>query len=197
MLQRTGAGGCGCRPAAFRPVVALVASTLTPGTSPAAVARAVPQCAPEDIAVVAAHSLHTLPHFPGVDGLPDAADALLRTRLLLGAADGVLLCVEDFAEMLPATVANMLQWAIATGCLDGKRVGWLDVSPMAHDGGLAAQSLSAALSFAGATVVTRRSLAVSPARLQASGGLLDRSALELVGQVLRALVPPAGRGGRQ
>jgi len=84
-----------------------------------AVVRAAERLAPDGVTVDVYDGLAELPHFnPDQEGSAAVADLRARAR----AADGVLLCVPEYAFGIPGSFKNALDWTVRSGELAAKPI---------------------------------------------------------------------------
>jgi chromate reductase len=98
--------------------------------------------------------LGALPHFNPDDDVLPLPPAVAAMRAQVHRADAILFCVPEYAGALPGSFKNWLDWTVGDdqpGSIDGKPVGWINVSP--RGAVLAHASLRAVLGYVGAEIV--------------------------------------------
>jgi NAD(P)H-dependent FMN reductase len=132
----------------------LVSGSLRQRSTSTAALRTAARVALDGVTAAFFDGVAALPHFnPDADvaPLPASVDAF---RSEVHAADALLFSTPEYAGALPGSFKNVLDWAIgddAPRSINGKPVGWLNVSPRgataAHD------ELRRVLGYAGAVLV--------------------------------------------
>ncbi|MDQ0376884.1 NADPH-dependent FMN reductase [Amycolatopsis thermophila] len=133
--------------------------------------------------------LGSLPHFnPDEDREPlPAAVADLRRRL--ADAGAVLFCTPEYAGALPGSFKNLLDWSVGSGAMDGKPVGWVNVSSSITGAAGAHASLRTVLGYLGTRIVEEACVHVPVTRHEvgADGLIHDEAIRARVAAALAAL----------
>ncbi len=99
-----------------------ISGSLRAGSVNSAIVQAAGRLAPEGVEIDVYDGLADLPHFnPDLDHEPVAA-AVTALRERAQAADGVLLCVPEYAFGIPGSFKNALDWTVRSGELAAKPV---------------------------------------------------------------------------
>lgn len=108
-----------------------IAGSLRAESTNRAVIEAAVGSAPPEMEVSLYLGLADLPPFdPDRDGV-DAPAVVAELRTLVGAADGLLLCVPEYAHGIPGVFKNALDWLVGSLEFPGKVVAVVNTSPRA------------------------------------------------------------------
>ena len=174
-----------------------ISGSLRAGSSATALARALAALAPAGTTVTLYDELESVPPFhPDRDREGDVAPApVARLRVLLQAADAVVLSTPEYAFGLPGVLKNALDWTVASGDFAGKPTAAISSSPSELGGDKAHASLLLTLRAMQARLPTNGGLVVPFVRkkLAADGTLIDAetvAALRAMLAELAALAAP-------
>jgi NAD(P)H-dependent FMN reductase len=132
--------------------VLAVSGSLRAGSGSSAALRTARVVAPAGVEVEEYTGMGQLPHFnPDDDADPlDPAVADLRARI--AAADALLLSTPEYAGALPGSFKNLLDWTVGGVEIDGKPVGWVNVSTSPGGAADAHASLAKVLGYVGSAI---------------------------------------------
>jgi NAD(P)H-dependent FMN reductase len=140
--------------------VLTISGSLQENSSNAALLRLAAEVTPDGMAVEAAPSIATLPHFnPDVESTAPPPE-VVAFRTQVGAADGVLIASPEYAFGVPGSLKNALDWLVGSGDLYGKPVVVLSAAPSADRGANARADLERTLRGQGADVRYSATIAV-------------------------------------
>ncbi|MEJ7560902.1 MAG: NADPH-dependent FMN reductase [Ilumatobacteraceae bacterium] len=152
----------------------LVTGSTRAASSNTSALRTVAAMAPSEVVTELDTSLAELPAFnpdDDVDPLPPTV-AALRERI--SAADAVLFCTPEYAGALPGSFKNLLDWTVGGMAIQGKPVGWINISSMPAGARDAHGSLATVLRYVDARVIDGACAAVPIRRDQiGTNGLID------------------------
>ena len=99
--------------------------------------------------------LSALPAFNPDDDHDPLPGPVADLRRSLDRADAVLFCTPEYAGTLPGSLKNLLDWTVGGSELQGKPVGWINVSSVAAPTGSAGAqaTLAMVLGYVSADVV--------------------------------------------
>ena len=137
--------------------VLLISGSTRAGSTNTAMLRTVDTLAPRSTTELY-DGLTTLPAFNPDDDRDPLPDPVRRLRAAVGRSGGLLFCTPEYAGALPGAFKNLLDWTVGdagSGSINGKPVGWLNVSgPAAPTGGADAhESLAKVMGYVGALVI--------------------------------------------
>jgi chromate reductase, NAD(P)H dehydrogenase (quinone) len=142
------------------------------------------QFSPDIIALLPSETIANLPQFnPDLDVDP-AIDSVQIWREQLRHADGVIFCTPEYAQGVPGSLKNALDWIVSSGEFMNKPTLIISASPGIEGGHYANESLGRTLEMMMAEVCGTLCIPGSSAMLNDRGGLID---LEIEG-ALRSLV---------
>ncbi len=171
-----------------------ISGSLRADSSNTAILRAAALLSPEGMRMDLYEGLGDLPHFsPEIDN--DAPpDSVRSLRMLLGRADGAIICTPEYAYGMPGSLKNALDWTVSSGEFFGKPVAAISASPSAAGGERAQAWLLSTLTALGADIVQESSLTIPfvRTRLAQDGTLADPATATALRSALNAL---AGRIG--
>lgn len=151
-------------------------------------------------AATATAGIGELPHFnPDLDGEGALAPSpVAELRAAVAAADGVLIVSPEYAQGVPGSLKNALDWLVGSGELVGTPVGVVTASPSPTGGEHAHAHLRGTLGKMSAEVIDGACLRIGliGAKLDGtSGRLVDGEALRELRDAVRALTEAARARG--
>ncbi|OXM83660.1 NADPH-dependent FMN reductase [Paenibacillus rigui] len=137
------------------------------------------------------NGMGTLPHFnPEMDLEGDAEPAPVKElRSLLRAADGVLICTPEYANGVPGSLKNALDWIVSSGEFYDKPTAAISASPNPLGGDKAHASLLLTLKMLTAKIAEGATLMIPMVskKLNAAGDVTDLQTLQALEALLYAL----------
>lgn len=135
--------------------------------------------------------LDTLPHFnPELDGEGEHEPGPVRElRTQLRAADGVIICTPEYANGVPGSLKNALDWIVSSGEFLDKPTAVISASPNPLGGDKAHASLLLTLNMLTAKIPEGATLRIPmiSKKLNADGEVTDETTLLALESVLDAL----------
>jgi chromate reductase len=161
--------------------VLALSGSLPLASSNRALLRALGALAPDDVEVVAAPGIDSLPYFnPEVDPAPASVDAF---RSAIGDADAVVLASPEYAHSLPGALKNALDWVVGSGELYDKAVVVLCGSPRPDGGVRGRAALEQTLRAQGSRVLMSETVPLARGA-EASNPLLSETATRILREAL-------------
>jgi NAD(P)H-dependent FMN reductase len=108
--------------------------------------------APEGVEVVVYEGMGRLPHFNPDDDADPLDPTVADLRAQIAGADAVLLSTPEYAGALPGSFKNLLDWTVGGVEIDGKPVGWINVSRSGGGAADAHASLAGVLGYVGSVI---------------------------------------------
>ncbi|MGI4787819.1 MAG: NADPH-dependent FMN reductase [Janthinobacterium lividum] len=172
-----------------------ISGSLRAASSNTALIRVLVASAPPGVEIILYDGLASLPHFsPELEGtnLPEPVKDL---RLLLEAADCVVICTPEYAFGIPGSLKNALDWLVSSGELWRKPVAVISASPSALGGEKAHAALTLTLSALEAEVVEPAFLQIPfvSTKLNAQKEVSDPATLTALQASLTALIAASHR----
>lgn len=150
-----------------------ISGSLRSRSSNTALLLAASELAPGNAKVALYEGLGALPHFnPDMDenGAPDPVRQL---RNQLAKADGVLICTPEYANGVPGSLKNALDWLVSSGEMYGKPAAVISASPSPMGGDKAYESLLQTLNMLGAKMADGMKIPFVSKKLDADGRMTD------------------------
>ena len=175
-----------------------ISGSLRARSSNTSLLRLAASVAPADVHVELYDGLASLPHFNPDDDLDVPPLPVLELRQRVGAADGLLFCVPEYAHGVPGSLKNALDWLVASVELPDKPVASLNASPLST---YAQASLLETLTVMSTRVVREACVTIPVGRgdVDARGDIASpdivratRDALDQLVRAIRADRPAAG-----
>jgi NAD(P)H-dependent FMN reductase len=168
--------------------ILLISGSMRSGSVNGAVVQTAAAVTPADVETTVYDAMGSLPHFNpdhDVDPLPPP---VVELRAAIGAADGVLFCVPEYAGALPGSFKNLLDWTVGGGEIYEKPVAWINASA-AGRGTLAHESLRTVLGYTGSRIVDAACVAAPVNRdsIGEDGEITDPGVRAAIAQVLATL----------
>ncbi len=149
--------------------IMLLSGSLRRGSTNTALLRTAQVAAPESVATTFYEGANDLPHFnPDLDFEP-LRPAVVALRAGIGSVDCVLISTPEYAGALPASLKNVLEWAVGdgqTGSIYEKPVAWVNVSASPTGAADAHESLRKVLAYLHALIVEAACVAIPVTRDQ-------------------------------
>jgi len=168
-----------------------ISGSLRRKSSNASVLQAASQLGAERFHFTFYNGLDTLPHFnPELDGDGDEAPEPVRAwRAQLRAADGVIICTPEYANGVPGSLKNALDWIVSSGEFLDKPTAVISASPNPLGGDKAHASLLLTLKMLTASIAEGATLRIPMVskKLNAEGEVTDEATLGALKQVLHVL----------
>jgi chromate reductase len=99
-----------------------ISGSLRPQSSSHKILQLAAALMPENVAVIESVSIGTLPHFDGAEKPPAAVTEFLDQVKI---ADGVLICLPEYAFGVPGSLKNALDWTVGNGEFAQKNVAYI------------------------------------------------------------------------
>jgi chromate reductase len=135
------------------PRVLLIGGSLRSGSSNQALLNTAAAIAPAGITTTLFEGLGLLPHFNPDDDHDPLPPSVIDLRGRIGAADGLLFCVPEYAGALPGSLKNLLDWTVGGVETSGKTAGWINISTAGGGAAGAHAELRTVLRYTDARVV--------------------------------------------
>jgi chromate reductase len=133
-------------------VLVISGSTRSASTN-TALCRTAVLCAPVDVVVEYYSAISSLPHFNPDDDHDPLPREVAHLRSTIAAVDAVLFCTPEYADTLPGSLKNLLDWTVGGTELSGKPVAWVHVAADQRRGHGAHATLATVLGYVQATVI--------------------------------------------
>jgi chromate reductase, NAD(P)H dehydrogenase (quinone) len=174
--------------------VLAISGSLRAASLNSAVLRAARIVSSERVRLEIYDRLAELPHFdPDLDG-DSVPEVVMDLRARMAAADGVLLCVPEYAWGIPGSFKNALDWTVSSGSLAEKPVAILKVSHPSR-GAHAHAALKLVLAALNAELLDDPALSVpvDARRLDGCGELSHPDVIAAVRHAVEALARAIGQ----
>src|SRR5690349_2933650 len=89
-----------------------ISGSLRPSSSNMMIIKAIGKMMPDHVDYMVYEGLGALPHF---NDAPDASPALDDWKASIREADGVLICMPEYAFGVPGSFKNALDWTVSSG----------------------------------------------------------------------------------
>ena len=168
-------------------IVAIVGS-LRAESSNMVFTQAVVKLAPDDVYIHVYRDLGTIPLFsPDIDTTePPMQVAQLRSQL--NAADAVIICTPEYANGMPGSLKNALDWLVSSAQLYKKPVAALSTSPSERGGDRALGWLQQTLNALDAAIPQEASFAVPHVKsVLSEDGVNDVAIVEQINKMFASL----------
>jgi NAD(P)H-dependent FMN reductase len=109
--------------------------------------------APDGVEVVVYEGMGRLPHFNPDDDADPLDPGVSDLREQIAGADALLFSTPEYAGALPGSFKNLLDWTVGGIEIDGKPVGWINVSASGTGAADAHASLAKVLGYVGSVIV--------------------------------------------
>ena len=176
--------------------IMLISGSTRRGSGNTAALRTVQALAPDRVMTEMYDGLAALPAFsPDQDERPPGPAADLRARI--AAAGALLFCTPEYADTLPGSLKNLLDWTVGGGEIYGKPVGWINVAVGGRGRG-AEEHLAMVLRYVGAVAVDGACVRVPVPReaVGPDGIITDPEIRTALGAALTTLAGAATRSVR-
>ncbi|MCZ8516191.1 NAD(P)H-dependent oxidoreductase [Paenibacillus filicis] len=173
-----------------------VSGSLRRASSNSALLGITTAMAPPGMSFTFYEGLGELPHFnPDID-TDDAPAPVAELRSRLRTADAVLICTPEYANGVPGSLKNALDWIVSSGEFMGKPAGVISASPHLLGGEKAHDSLLLTLRMMDAKIPEGATLKIGSIGLKLSkdGVLKDPDTESALRSVLEALAGAVERG---
>ena len=172
--------------------VLLISGSTRAASTNTALVRTAAAYPPPGVNTVHYPDIAHLPHFNPDDDHEPLPPAVAELRAAVGAADAVLFCTPEYAGTLPGSFKNLLDWLVGGTEINGKRVGWVRVTPDEQRGLGAHQALETVLGYVQADLVEDACVWVPVARTDvgADGLVADAAKRAQITAALAALLTP-------
>lgn len=137
---------------------------------------------PENTEVDDTASIGTLPHFDGSETPPPTVTSFLHQ---IQQADGILICIPEYAFGVPGSFKNALDWTVGGGEFSQKPVAYITAASV---GEKAHESLGHILTAMGSTITGTLRIPFIRAKLTSEGELKDPVLKESVRTVVDSLI---------
>ncbi|MET3288839.1 UNVERIFIED_CONTAM: chromate reductase [Brevibacillus sp. OAP136] len=168
-----------------------ISGSLRARSSNTAVLRAAGKAVPGHIKFVPYEDIGELPHFnPDIDDDEQEAASVKNLRAQIASAQGVLFCTPEYANGVPGSLKNALDWIVSSGEFNAKPVAVISVSTFPTGGEKALESLLLTLGMLGAQVGEAGSLKIPviSKKLGEAGEVTDEATLQAIRQLMENLI---------
>jgi len=165
-----------------KPRIVTLSGSLRPQSSSHKILQIAVTCLPADIEVDDTADIGSLPHFDGSETPPPTVSSFLHQ---LQQADGVLICIPEYAFGVPGSFKNALDWTVGGGEFSQKPVAYITAASV---GEKAHEALGHILTAMGSTITGSLRIPFIRAKLTSDGTLKDPALYESVRTVVDALV---------
>ena len=159
-----------------------LSGSLRPQSSSHKILQIATALLPADVAIDDSADIGSLPHFDGSDTPPPAVARFLQQ---IQQADGVLICIPEYAFGVPGAFKNALDWTVGSGEFSEKRVTYLTAASV---GEKAHESLGHILTALGATVTGALRIPFIRAKLTPEGVVKDPALRESIRATVSSLL---------
>lgn len=176
--------------------ILLISGSTRAASTNTAVLRTAPTVAPDGVATVLYGEVARLPAFNPDDDHDPLPGPVWHLRQQISDADALLICTPEYAGDLPGSFKNLLDWTVGGTAIQGKPVGWLNVSSVAAPtaGADAHASLARVLRYVDADIVEAacRHAPMHRGTLNEGGLVTDPQVLKELQSALAALARRSG-----
>lgn len=103
--------------------------SLRAASTNSAALQALTSLAPPGVEIVIYRELAALPYFNPDDDESAPPDSVAALRALVGASDGLIIAMPEYAHGVPGAFKNALDWLVASDAFPGKPVALINAAP--------------------------------------------------------------------